>query len=124
MVAVPKLLITAATGSQDPTRASIPFHIAVNGVAAAGFESGVALAGDATELLKPEVREAVRGVGVPPHADLFAACRDKGVAFYVLRGCAEARAVSEQMLESWRATFITPVDLARLSIEADRVLSF
>jgi predicted peroxiredoxin len=80
---MPKLLITAASGAQDPTRASIPFHVAANGAAAAGFECGVALAGDATELLKADVREGVRGVGVPPLADLFAACRDRGVRLYV-----------------------------------------
>jgi predicted peroxiredoxin len=78
-----KLLITAVTGSQDPTRASIAFHVAANGAAAAGMECGVALAGDATELLKAEVRDAVRGVGIPPLAELFAGCRDKGVSFYV-----------------------------------------
>ena len=83
MVPVPKLLIVAASGSQDPTRASIAFHVAVNGAAAAGMEVGVALAGDATELLKREVRDSVRGVGVPPLADLLAGCRDKGVKFYV-----------------------------------------
>jgi predicted peroxiredoxin len=80
---MPKLLIIASSGSQDPTRASIPFHVAVNGAAAAGMESGVALAGDATELLKPEVRDAVRGVGVPPLANLVAATREKGVKLYV-----------------------------------------
>ena len=80
---MPKLLMIASSGSQDPTRASIPFHIAANGAAAAGMESGVALAGDATELLKPEVRDSVRGVGVPPLADLVSACRDKGVKLYV-----------------------------------------
>jgi predicted peroxiredoxin len=83
MVPMPRLLITAATGAQDPTRASIPFHVAVNGAAAAGMDCGVALAGDATELLRTEVRDAVRGVGVPPLADLFSGCRDKGVQLYV-----------------------------------------
>jgi predicted peroxiredoxin len=83
MVPVPKLLLVAASGSQDPTRASIPFHVAVNGAAAAGMEVGVALAGDATELLKREVGESVRGVGVPPLSDLLAGCRDKGVKVYV-----------------------------------------
>jgi predicted peroxiredoxin len=83
MVPVPKLLLIAASGSLDPTRASIPFHVAVNGAAAAGMEVGVALAGDATELLKREVGESVRGVGVPPLSDLLAGCRDKGVKVYV-----------------------------------------
>jgi len=83
MVPVAKLLIIASFGSQDPTRASIPFHIAANGAAVAEIECGVALAGDATELLKPDVRTSVRGVGVPPLADLLAGCRDKGVKLYV-----------------------------------------
>ncbi len=78
-----KLLIIAATGPDDPTRASLPFHIAVNGAAASGVESDVALAGDATELLKTDVSARVRGVGVAPLAELIAACRLKGVRFYV-----------------------------------------
>ena len=78
-----KLLIIGATGPDDPTRASLPFHIAVNGAAASGVESDVALAGDATELLKPEVSARVRGVGIAPLAELIAACRLKGVRFYV-----------------------------------------
>ena len=80
---MPRLLIVGSTGSQDPTRASIPFHIAANGAANAGMDCGVALAGDATELLKPDVYEAVRGVGIPALSDLLAGCRDKGVKLYV-----------------------------------------
>ncbi|HLW46722.1 MAG TPA: hypothetical protein VKW09_03045 [bacterium] len=78
-----KLLIVTCAGAQDPTRASIPFHIAVNGAVPAGQDCAVALAGDATELLKTDVTRGVRGVGVPPLADLLAGCADKGVRFYV-----------------------------------------
>lgn len=78
-----KLLIIGATGPGDPTRASLPFHVAVNGAAASGIESDVALAGDAAELVKTDVAARVKGVGVAPLADLIAACRLKGVRFYV-----------------------------------------
>ena len=78
-----KLLIVTTAGAQDPTRASIPFHIAVNGAVPAGQECTVALVGDAIDLLKIEVARGVRGVGVPPLPDLLAACADKGVRFYV-----------------------------------------
>ena len=78
-----KLLVVTSTGAQDATRASIPFHIAVNGAIAAGQECSVALAGDATDLLKAEVAQRVRGVGVPPLADLLASCSQKGVRLYV-----------------------------------------
>ncbi len=80
---MPKLLIVASTGPQDPTRASIPFHIAANGAAASGVECGVAFAGDAVDLLKPEAAAGVRGVGIPPLAELLAACRERGVSFHV-----------------------------------------
>ncbi len=78
-----KMLIVTSTGSQDPTRASIAFHIAANGAVPAGQECGVALAGDATELLKREIANKVKGVGIPPLADLLAACQQRGVRFYV-----------------------------------------
>ena len=78
-----KLLIVTSTGPGDPTRASIPFHIAVNGAAAGGQECAVALVGDATDMLKQEVSRTVRGVGVPPIADLLAGCAQKSIPLYV-----------------------------------------
>lgn len=78
-----KLLITTLVGPNDPTRASIPFHIAVNGAAKAGIEVTMALVGDATELMKPGVAEGVRGIGVPPLADLLAGARAAAIPFYI-----------------------------------------
>lgn len=78
-----KLLYVAATGAADATRCSIPFHLAANGAAVAGHEAAVVLAGDATELLKAEVRAGVRGVGIPALSELFDACRDRGVRLHV-----------------------------------------
>lgn len=78
-----KLLITTLVGPGDPTRASIPFHIAVNGAAKNGTETAMALAGDATELVKPGVAEGVHGVGVPPLADLLAGCKAAGIKLYI-----------------------------------------
>jgi len=80
---VSKLLISTAVGREDPTRATIPFHIALNGAAAIGAECGVAFVGDATELIRPDVAETVRGVGVPPLKDLLDGLIAKDVAFYV-----------------------------------------
>ena len=80
---MPSLLIVASTGPQDATRASIPFHIAANGAAASDVSCAVALAGDATELIKPGVADAVRGLGVPALTDLLKACADRGVLLHV-----------------------------------------
>jgi len=76
------LYLTTA-GSSDPTRASIPLHLAVNGSLEVGHEVRLVLLGDATELLRAAVRDSVAGVGVPPLRDLFAKARDHDVPVYV-----------------------------------------
>ena len=76
------LLIVTATGPTDATRATIPFHIAVNGAAASGVECAVALAGDATELLKDGVAAGVRGLGVPPLLELLQSCAKRGIPLH------------------------------------------
>lgn len=80
---VPGLLIVTAAGPEEPTRATVPFHIAVNGARPQGVEVAVALAGDAAELVKPDVLANVIGVGVPPLRDLFDKCLDQDVRVYV-----------------------------------------
>lgn len=77
------LLIVAATGPEEPTRASIPFHIAVNGAKPSGTEVAVALAGDAAELVKPDVIANVVGVGVPPLRQLLDKALENDVPIYV-----------------------------------------
>lgn len=78
-----KLVIVGSSGMSDPTRASIPFHIAANGAAPSGVEVAVILAGDAAGLLGPGVAEGVRGIGIPPLADLLEKCRSAGIPVYV-----------------------------------------
>jgi predicted peroxiredoxin len=78
-----RTLYMITSGSADPTRASIPLHLAVNGSLEVGHDVGVVLAGDATELLQAAVRETLEGVGVPPMRDLIAKARDGGVPVYV-----------------------------------------
>jgi predicted peroxiredoxin len=78
-----EILYMSVSGSADPTRASIPMHLAVNGSVEAGQSVGIVLAGDATELLNRDAREAMEGVGVPPMRDLFAKARKHEVPVYV-----------------------------------------
>ena len=80
---MPTLLITSSTGATDPTRASIAFHIAANGAAASGVGCAIALAGDATALVAPGAADDIRGVGIPPLADLLAKCLAAGVTIHV-----------------------------------------
>jgi len=78
-----KILYLVTTGAGDPTKASIPLHLAANGSVEAGQECAVVLAGDATELISQETAEQVEGVGVPPVRDLFRKLLDNQVPVYV-----------------------------------------
>ena len=78
-----RILYLCTAGSADPTRASIPLHIAANGSIEAGQECAVVLAGDATELASRETAERVEGVGVPPVRDLLKKLVDNQVPVFV-----------------------------------------
>jgi predicted peroxiredoxin len=77
-----RTLYMTTSGSADPTRASIPLHLAVNGSLEVGHTVGVVLAGDATELLKVDIRERLEGIGVPAMRDLVAKARKHDVPVY------------------------------------------
>ena len=78
-----RTLYIATAGSADPTRASIPWHLAVNGSIEVGHEVRLVLAGDSTELLRADVREQLEGIGVPAMRDLLAKARDHDVPVFV-----------------------------------------
>jgi predicted peroxiredoxin len=76
------VLYIASTGAGDPTRASIPLHVAANGSIETGQECAVVLVGDGVELAVRAQAEAVEGVGIPPARDLFAKLLDHGIPVY------------------------------------------
>jgi predicted peroxiredoxin len=78
-----EILYLSTSGSADPTRASLPWHLAVNGSIEAGQSARILLAGDGAELVKAAVREGLAGVGVPPLRDLVAKARDRSVPIHV-----------------------------------------
>jgi predicted peroxiredoxin len=78
-----KVLYWLLTGVADPTRVSVPLHIAANGALEVGDEPVVLLAGDATAYLLGEHLQNAEGVGVPPLRELVAKLRDHEVPVYV-----------------------------------------
>jgi predicted peroxiredoxin len=78
-----KILYLATAGAVDPTRASIPLHIAANGSLAEGQDCAVALVGDATELASREKAERLEGTGIPPARELLQKLVDNRVPVYV-----------------------------------------
>lgn len=78
-----KILYFATSGGSDPTRASLPLHLAVNGSLEVGHSIDVVLAGDATEMVKSDVRQRLEGIGVPPVRELLGKARQHGVTLHV-----------------------------------------
>ena len=78
-----EILYITSCGTSDPTRASIPWHLAVNGSIEAGQTARMILVGDASELLKADVSGSLEGVGVPPLRDLVAKAVDRSVPIHV-----------------------------------------
>jgi predicted peroxiredoxin len=77
-----KLLLTGTHGADDPTRATMPFHVA-RGAIEAGHQVSISLMADAPAILKNELRDTITGVAVPPLKDLLQFAIEKGVRVYV-----------------------------------------
>lgn len=78
-----EILYISTNGSADATKASIPWHFVVNGSIEVGQTARIVLAGDASEIVKADVRAALEGVGVPPLRDLVAKAKANGVPIHV-----------------------------------------
>ncbi len=78
-----KLVYVGTHGPDDPTKACMPFHLAVNGAAEAGIESEINLAGDAAELIQDQYIETLIPVGLPPLRDLLTKIRERSVPIFV-----------------------------------------
>ncbi len=76
-----KLLFVGTFGSDDPTRASMPFIVASGGLDR-GHEAGIVLMGEAVYLLKDSVVDAIQGVGFPPLRGPFDKIVSHGVPIY------------------------------------------
>ena len=78
-----KFVYVMTTGTDDPTKASLPLHLAANGSVEVGHDTSVLLAGDATEMLLGENIEQMQGIGIPPVRELMTKLRENAVPVYV-----------------------------------------
>lgn len=78
-----KFLYIVNRGADDPTLASVPLYIAVNGSLEVGQEVSVVLAGDGTDLVVGDNAQSMEGVGMPPMRELLEKLREHEVPVYV-----------------------------------------
>ena len=69
-------------GSEDPTKATLPFLMA-SGALDAGHETAIILMGDAAVLMNNTVADSVQGIGFPPFKELLAKVIQNKVPIYV-----------------------------------------
>jgi predicted peroxiredoxin len=73
----------SSTGVGDPTRATMPLHIAASGSLEVGQEPTIVLAGDATELVLGDNAEKMEGLAMPPARELLGKLREHEVPVFV-----------------------------------------
>lgn len=76
------LTISTTWGLNDPTKATIPFHLA-RGAQQTGVQVRIVLAGDSTDLIKAGVADSVQGKGVPPLKELLGYAKDNRIKIHV-----------------------------------------
>jgi predicted peroxiredoxin len=69
-------------GSEDPTKATLPFLMAT-GALDAGYKTGIILVGDAVVLMKDTVADNIHGVGFPPLKELMTKVFAAKVPIYI-----------------------------------------
>jgi predicted peroxiredoxin len=77
-----KILYVGTAGSDDPTRAGLPFNFAI-GALEAGHQPEIFLAGEAAYLMKEVVMSAVQPVAMPALKEMVDAVVAKNVPLYV-----------------------------------------
>ena len=78
-----KFLYIVTKGAGDPTGASIPVHMAVNGSLEVGHDVTVLFAGDVAEVVVSDNAQTIEGIGVSPMRDLLAKLTERGAAVLV-----------------------------------------
>lgn len=78
-----KITYFCSAGAGDSVRASLPFHLGVNGSAANGAEVSFILGGDAAEIMVGDRFHEIEGLGLPPLRELISKVRDLGLQVYV-----------------------------------------
>ncbi len=76
------ILYGTSFGSDDPTRATLPF-VAALGAVNAGHQAQIALLGEATYLVKDIIAKQIHAVGLAPLRELLAKIIDHEIPVYV-----------------------------------------
>ena len=118
-----KLLVHLTHGPEAPTRAALGFLVA-KAALDEGHDVDLFLAGDAVQLLRDSVLDALSGLGTGSLRESFDAVRAGGGRFYLSGMSSKARGVTEDDLAGKSAELAMPSRLVELTFAADRVPTY
>jgi predicted peroxiredoxin len=118
-----KLLVHITSGPEAPTRAALGLLVARAGMDE-GHDVSVFLAGDAVQLIRDAVLDALSGLGTGSLRESFDAVADGGGRFYVSGMSSKARGVTEDDLAGKPAELAMPSRLVQLAFDADRTFTY
>ena len=117
-----KIMMKSAWGSDDPTKAAVPF-LHGDALSDAGHEVQIFLLGEAVALMRKSEANAVVPVGWPPLAEVLHKLVVKKIPIYACGACSRARGVTEADLTEFGAKFGNPKIFVSLVEWADRVIT-
>ena len=118
-----KILVHVTHGPESPTRAALAFLVAKAAIEESHSVS-LFLAGDAVQLIRDSVLDALSGLGTGRLREHFDALVAGGARFYVSGMSAKSRGVSDVDISGKPAEFALPNVLIKLSLEHDRMFNY
>jgi len=117
-----KIMIKSAWGSDDPTKAAFPFNHGL-ALAEAGHQVQIFLLGEAVNLMRRSVAEAVVPVGWPKISESLSKIADQHIQIYACGACSRARGITEADLSNFGAKFGNPQIFVSLVEWCDKVIT-
>jgi sulfur relay (sulfurtransferase) complex TusBCD TusD component (DsrE family) len=117
-----RIMFKSAWGSDDPTKAGFAFNHAL-ALTEAGHQVQIFLLGEAVNLMRKSVAEAVVPVGWPKIAESLEKVAALHIPVYACGACSRARGVTDSDLENYGAKFGNPKIFVSLVEWADRIIT-
>src|SRR5438876_11029137 len=117
-----KILMKSAWGSDDPTKAAVPF-LHGDALSEAGHEVQIFLLGEAVSLMRKSVANSVVPVGWPPLSEVLSKIVTKKIPIYACGACSRTRGVTEADLNESGAKLGNPKIFVSLVEWSDKIIT-
>ena len=117
------VLVHITHGPEHPTRAALGLLVARTAVEE-GHSVSVFLAGDAVALARPQIREALTGIGTGSAKEHFDVLTSGGAKIYLSGMSSKARGITPDLIEGTTAEMAMPKVLVQLALDHDRMFVY